>query len=97
MATGIAVVGQMAGRYGHMDWNDGPRWWVVVPMILVFLALVGVAVWAVIYATRHGSQQPTTPTTPPSSGPSAREILDQRYARGEIDSAEYEERKAKLA
>lgn len=31
-----------------------------------------------------------------ASRPSAREILDRKYASGEISSTEYEERKAKL-
>ena len=30
------------------------------------------------------------------SSRSARDILDQRYARGEIDTADYEERRSKL-
>jgi putative membrane protein len=34
---------------------------------------------------------------PGPSGPTPREILDRRYASGEITTQEYEERKAKLA
>jgi putative membrane protein len=33
----------------------------------------------------------------PKDGKSAREILDERFARGEIDQAEYEERKLAIS
>jgi putative membrane protein len=48
---------------------------------LVFLALTGAVVWLVVRTTTTGN----------SKG-SAREILAQRYARGEIDDEEYQQR-----
>jgi uncharacterized membrane protein len=50
---------------------------------------LGVLIAFVIYTTISVLQ--------PKPAPSAREILDQRYARGEIDTVEYEERKSKLS
>ena len=48
---------------------------------LVFLALVGTVVWLVVRTT-----------TPANDKGGAREILSQRYARGEIDDQEYQQR-----
>lgn len=97
------VVAQMT-RYGnYMDRGDnGWPWGLGIAMIVLAVLVVGVIVWAVVYLGRRGSAAPSAsvpaPTAaPPMPGvPSAREILDQRYARGEIDTAEYEERRSKL-
>ena len=64
------------------------------------LLVVGVIVWAVVYASRRSSTPPPAagawPAAQTPPGPSARVILDQRYARGEIETAEYVERRSKL-
>jgi len=54
---------------------------------LLWIALIGVLIWAVMRwsSTKHAN---TTPTPPPT--PSAMEILRQRYARGEIDTEKFE-------
>lgn len=50
--------------------------------LLVLFGLVAIAVWAVIYFTGSGRSRGEGPTQ-------ARQILDQRYARGEIGDDEY--------
>lgn len=67
--------------------NDGSGgwWWMMIPMMLVFVVVVGVAVWAVLNANRSHTQGG------PRS-PSPEEVLAHRFARGEIDTAEYHER-----
>ncbi len=50
---------------------------------LVVVAVVAIAVWAVIYFTGSGRALG-------SKHGQARQILDQRYARGEIGEEEYE-------
>lgn len=55
---------------------------------LIILGLIVLAV-GVIALRRHGGAA--------SSGPTARELLDQRYARGEIDDAEYQRRRDQLS
>lgn len=100
MSVLAATVAQMLGRDGdHMDWSDG-GWWMVGFMFFLGLALVAVIVWAIVATTR--SHNPPSQATAPSAiasapgGTSAREILDRRFARGEIDAAEYAERKQLL-
>jgi putative membrane protein len=64
-------------------------WWVVWPLlVLIGVLLLGYLVFRLV-ADRSGGQ--------PSSGvSSARRILDERYARGEIDDEEYRRRRGEL-
>ena len=95
-----AALAQM-GPYGdHMDWDDGPSWWMVTIMAVFGILLVALVVMAIVYMARHTSTtgpvsaaQVASPSTATSS---ARAILDERLARGEIDVAEYEERRRAL-
>ena len=73
-------------------------WW-VIPMLgtLFWIALFGVLVWALL----HWLNTRNTPIigyhpTPPPYHPSAGEILRQRYARGEIDEATYQQMRERL-
>jgi putative membrane protein len=79
-----------------MMWGYGYGWWPgMIAMSLSFLffvALLAVLSWALV---RWLGGRPLT--SGPSAGPSALEILRQRYARGEIDTATYEEMRQRLA
>ncbi len=59
---------------------------------LLWLALLGLGIWALVRLLSNRSPA----GSPPVSGPSAMEILRQRYARGEIDDEEYERRRRML-
>jgi putative membrane protein len=84
------------------DWNDGHMgdgWGVAMAlgMIGLLVVLVAVVVIAVVWATR--STQGTSTLAPPAGGspsghdaPSAKSILDERLARGEIEPDEYRAR-----
>jgi putative membrane protein len=61
--------------------------WVFGALIVAGLVLLGIVVARVVRGGLTGSQPPTAP-----GSPSAAEQLAQRYARREIDTAEYEER-----
>jgi putative membrane protein len=58
----------------------------MLPMMTVMVVFVGAVIWAVVAVTRPGS------TTPEAKPPTAEDILNERFARGEIDAPEYGER-----
>jgi putative membrane protein len=74
--------------YGPWDggWGFGMMF-----MSLLFLALIVVGVVLVVRSFSHGGQAP-----PQSDRSRALDILDERFARGEIDQQEYEERRRTL-
>jgi putative membrane protein len=51
--------------------------------LVVVIAIVAIAVWGVIHFSRSGRSGN-------SSAGDSRQVLDQRYARGEIDEEEYQ-------
>jgi putative membrane protein len=57
--------------------------------LLILIGLIAVVVAAVLHFT--GSARPRGPIDP-----QARQILDQRYAKGEIDEEEYQRRRRAL-
>lgn len=77
----------MNGWYGSMSAGD----WVL--MSVVWVALIAVVVWAVAslvsHAGRGGREQVSLAERP-------EEILDRRFASGEIDAATYDAQRTKL-
>lgn len=71
----------MMGGYGGMFF-----------MPVLWVLFVGLIIWAVVAAV----QRPGESGGPSHPSESALEILKQRYARGEIDKAEFEQRKQDL-
>lgn len=75
-------------------WNS--NWGAMLLMMLlnaaVWIGLIGVLIWA---AGRWLTNRSTTDEQS-RSGPSALEILRQRYARGEIDEATFERMRQQL-
>ena len=61
------------------NWTDhmGGWWWLAVPMMMAFW---GVVIWAVV-TVFTGRRRPR-----------AEDILDERFARGELDEDEYRAR-----
>ena len=87
----------------HWDRGWGVGNWLLmgVGMLLFWALVVGGIVWLVRYAATErrtsdaggvSLDKPSAPATP-----TAREILDERYARGEINDDEYRERRDTLA
>ena len=77
-------------RWDHMDgWGGGWMWLWGIAMMTLFVVLI---VWLVRAATGNGasSSPPRDPTD------RAREILAERYARGELTTEEYRERVEQL-
>jgi putative membrane protein len=77
---------------GMMGWGSGLGWFGGIIMAIFWIAvIVGIILlirWVII-STR-------TPSHGTSPGESALEILKKRYARGEIDKQEFEEKKKDL-
>lgn len=92
-ALAIAGPGDGWGHMGNNGWS-GWMWLWGTLMMLLWVAVIGVVAWLVIrFAAAHRADTPGLAATGRGR---AREILAERYAHGEIDSAEYDERLAKL-
>lgn len=74
-AGGVNGFGHMWGDGWGMGWGGG---W----MLLVWLAFVGLIVWGVVTLTRRRRDEPPLHDTP-------RQLLDRRFAAGEISEDEY--------
>lgn len=79
--------------WGYYTNNAAMSVWMIVQSVF-WLALVGLAVWAFVRWLNRSSRSATPPNT--TQGPSALEILNQRYARGEIDAATFADMRARL-
>lgn len=78
--------------YGY---GDGWGWGAWVAMGFMMLVFWGVIAAVVVYAVRSSgnrSEQHPLPS-PPAPGDQAQRILDERFARGEIDAEEYSQRR----
>lgn len=73
-----------------MDWGNGGGVWGVgmVLMGVFWVALIVLAVWAVIQLSQRND---TGPADPGRFVESPRQILDRRFASGEIDAQTYAE------
>lgn len=83
--TALATITSLAqardGWGDHMDgWGGGWMWLWGTLMMLSWVAIIAAAVWLV--ARPRGADRSNR----------AREILDERYARGELATEEYRER-----
>ena len=72
-----------------MYWDSGWAWLWMAVMMVIFCGALVVAVVAVFAVVRR-------PDSHSTQGSDARDILDARFARGEIDADEYEQRRRVL-
>jgi putative membrane protein len=86
------------GYHGDHMWAGGWSGMFFGPiMMILWLALmIGVAVLVLRWLGVVGSDSPSSRGTPDASSGKALDILKERFAKGEIDKAEFEERKALL-
>ena len=80
----------------HM-WNGGWGFWWVFPMIMVFMIIACVAMLLLGHRAGGGGLPHWRPSRFPGDPTySALQILNERFAKGEIQKQEYEERKAAI-
>lgn len=77
---------------GMMQWM--PVWWMLGGLLITLLlvALLIAGVYALLRVAQRGSSGPGSP----AASSQAMTILEERYARGEIDHEEFEERRRRL-
>lgn len=83
--------------WGHpMMWSGGTYGMIVGPLFMILvLAVVIAAVLITVRSSGSPWQGPTPPYYPPASR-TALDILKERFARGEIDKSEFEDRRRVL-
>jgi putative membrane protein len=96
ISDAFAQVEPYSGHRGPMgDWGWGWGGMIFGPILmLVFLAA---AVAVIMLVVRWIGGGPATPTIQAPGGKTALDILRERYARGEIDTEEFESRKRTLS
>ncbi len=83
----------------HGDWTGADWAWMSVAMVLFWTAVVAGMIWLVRALGDRGrtssGEAPGQSAAPPR--PSAKDILDEQYARGELSEQEYRTRRDVLS
>lgn len=82
--------------HGSMMWGGGWYGMIFGPLVMIAVIAAVVAVVVLMIRWLGGPGYGAGAHPPPSTGESAINILSQRFARGEIDAAEFQERKRLL-
>ena len=77
---------------GYESFVKGFEWWWLIPLVIIVLCFFITRGKGALMMCRFGSRSATDKRAIASSD-SAMEILDKRFALGEIDKREYEEKK----
>jgi putative membrane protein len=79
-----------------MDWSGWGYGMILGPLFMILVLVVVVVAAVAIVRGVSGPLYSAHPPPPPPPGRAALDILKERYARGEIDKNEYEERRRVL-
>jgi putative membrane protein len=74
-------------RYHDGGWGTGA--WIALAFVMI--VFWGAVVTAIVFAVREWHRRPTAPAAPTTTD--AQQILDERFARGEIDADDYQRRR----
>lgn len=80
--------------YGRHMWDGGWHGWFLGPIMMIVFFAIAVAIVVLLIRWLTGGAQNKVP--PVSPGKSPMDILKERFARGEIDKEEFEERRQVL-
>jgi len=89
-----AAAQQTPQYYGPHMWHGGWHGWVFGPIMMILFIAVIVAVIVLLVRWLGGAGHGHAPHVPPGKTPL--DILKERFARGEIDVTEFEERRKVL-
>lgn len=103
-AITVAILGgslpswaQQAGqRYGPHMWGGGWYGWFLGPIMMIVFLAIAVIVVVLIVRWLGGTGHALSSHQAPTPGKSPLDILKERFARGEIDKDEFEERRRTL-
>ena len=86
---------------GHMNnWNNGGHaLGHGIGMGIFSLLLIGLAIWAIVRIAKHNKHHdlPVAATSVVAGKESPREILDRRFANGEVSAQDYQQAKQLLS
>ncbi len=85
--------GQVWGMGNDMGWGG---WLMMTIVLIAVLALVGGLLYALVRGSMTSTDRGTSKYLPDAGRSAAELTLDGRFARGEIDQPEYEQRKRAL-
>jgi putative membrane protein len=92
--SSVAWAQQQTGPYDGPHMWDGGGWMIFGPLMMIVFIAVIVVVVVLVVRWLGGRGQGATPHSPPAGTPL--DILKARFARGEIDKEEFEERRRVL-
>jgi len=93
LAAGAALAEPQGAYYGHPMWGGGWHGWFVGPVMMMLFLVAAVAL--ILFFVRRADAGNGVTTNGPSQN-SPLDILKERFARGEIDKTEFEERRKVL-
>jgi putative membrane protein len=92
-----AASGQYYPDHSPMMWGGGWGWGHAIFGWVMMILFWGGLILLIVLGVRWLGGNPGAQSAPPPPGKSALDILRERFARGEIDKDEFEERKRLLS